>query len=307
MKVTELTRVRPARPALFIGVAYSALAAMTVLGPGEGTLTRWATAFGLAIAAAALVALGRRRQQLLGSFDVDAKKLRLRDGTTHSILDTNIELVTATRRGRAVYRAELVLADEKVVLTENEDPALVLEQARELGSNVGLDVIPGWGLDQSPVDLKGSLRAPSGSLDLCGEPKHPHRAAGVTVLVAGVIAGIVLASVGASAVGRGHPLSSFSVAIAVCTIAITAIIGLAVASWQQRLRSDDSLWVEVRMLGVTWKSRSVTTRSVRSAQIVGAPGAPRHVLIDSSEGTLSLPCTRATAVRLRDSVLAALG
>jgi len=126
---------------------------------------------------------------------------------------------------------------------------------------------------------------------------------GATVLV--LLDLIMLVLTASRLVDRVHVLSLILPALLGGSL---VLLTLAVLTLHQRLSIGSELRQEASMLGVRRpRGAAVRADAVRGVYLLAPPGAtPRHLLVDSQQGPLSLPVNEHEPERLRDQVNRAL-
>ena len=101
-------------------------------------------------------------------------------------------------------------------------------------------------------------------------------------------------------VRRGDAVAPLSWALAIGTIALLYLIGIFIATDHLAIRSDgDLVRIERRAFGRVRTAREIRRGDVIAAYTVGpAPDDPRHVLVETREGLVSLPAVGDSATTL---------
>jgi hypothetical protein len=127
-----------------------------------------------------------------------------------------------------------------------------------------------------------------------------------------IIGAIALATIQAiligSALDRASPVSLLSIGLSVSSV--LAVLLLGVMAWTRRVVvvAGNRVSVHVRVLGVGLRTLSEVNAPVAGAWPVSPQGAtPRHVLIATGAGPLSVPCEGDAATALVRGLMARMG
>jgi hypothetical protein len=302
----------PLAPVILTPLACS-LAAVPWIAPGPPSTVQLGTS-----AAFSLVAVGiaawcwpRRRHLRVVSGDAAPPGARaVQPASVRWLLD----VAGPDGAAPAGYTAALRTSDgaEQIVL-ENTDPERLLRQLAEVLRHWPGPVECRWGL---PVAARPwSIEPQSGPRALPTAPARTvlHSALAprplmwcAATMAALVVADLVLLVVSAGAkLSYIHPLSGI---LPLCLALYLVLLAVALFSGGQRLTLAGRLRKERSMFGVTRVLGEVRPETVRGVFAIGAPGADRwHVLVDSSDGPLSVPVSRGEAEALARETERALG
>jgi hypothetical protein len=207
------------------------------------------------------------------------------------------------------YAAVLVDGDRRWRLLGSDDPGLLLRELRRVLAHWPVEVAHEWGLPSGsqpwafqPRTLTGSERwaTPEPRIVRGARAGRGLRCA-MSVMAALVLLDLGFLLVSASArVPSVHPLSLVLPALtASCFLAVT----LAVLTRHARLRIGSDWVKESCLFGVCRVQQSIPRESVRGVYLVTAGrSGQQHLLVDGSEGPLSLLVSAANAERLRDTL-----
>jgi len=205
------------------------------------------------------------------------------------------------------YRAELVFeSGQRELLLEHSEPARVLRDLSLLLPRLELPVRVGWGLPegawpwQSPSSARASARKVEGELEtIVLDPPASSRRPALALLFGGVMLGALQAILITSAVKRASPVSPLSVALALASVATVLAIGAVVWSRRFIVTAGGRVAIRVRVLGVDIGTLSEADAPLSDAWPVSPDGGtPRHVLLATAAGPLSVPCEGDAAARL---------
>ena len=312
----EISRTVRSSPALLVGIGFSIMALLPVLGPGPFSAARALTAALLGAVAVFLVRAGRRRTRVAASFDPGRKTVRLDGGEPIPLGDARIVLEGRLGPSKPLpetyYEATLELDSRRVVqLSESDDPAVVLSEIGSVLSAIDLPVRTGWGLADTaapwePMNQGAAALAPSdrAPIELRPEASKSAKSSGLTVIVMGIGIGAVMAVMVSSQLQKGGEVSALSYALPTLAIAVMLVAGAALVSRHQRLRVDGEIVLETRVLGLPIATVVIDRADVGDVHLVSPDGAdPRHVLVQTARGPVSVSCSPAEAASMRDAIL----
>ena len=188
------------------------------------------------------------------------------------------------------------------------DPAAVLRQLHSVLARWSCPVDSQWGL---PADAAPwSFEAPTALGQEGAAPptivRGPPPPAGLRWTMLGITALVLLDLItlvlsASRLVDRVHILSLILPALLSGSL---ALLTLAVLTLHQRLSIGRELRQEASLLGARRpRGAVVPATAVRGVYLLASPGSkPRHLLVDSEQGPLSLPVSEHEPERLRDQV-----
>ena len=197
-------------------------------------------------------------------------------------------------------------------LLSDPDPAAVLRQLHDVLGHWKCPIDNEWGLPEAaaPWSFQASTAFESADRAPATLVRGPPPPAGLRWTMVGatglVLLDLITLVVSASAqVERVHVLSLILPAL---TGASLLAITLAVLSLHERLSIGRQLRQERSVLGRRrLRGPAVLAKGVRGVYLLSPDGArPRHLLVDSEQGPLSLPVSEHEPERLRDQVIQAL-
>jgi hypothetical protein len=197
-------------------------------------------------------------------------------------------------------------------LLSDADPAAVLRQLHAVLAHWNCPVDNEWGLprEAAPWSFEASTpleHAGSGTATIVRGPPPP---AGLrwTMIVASVVVLLDLITLVLSASARVERVHALSLILPGLTGGSLVAVTLAVLSVHQRLSIGRELRQEASVLGLRRLcGTAVSARAVRAVYLLAPEGArPRHLLVDTEQGPLSLPVSEHQPERLRDEVSQAL-
>jgi hypothetical protein len=153
-----------------------------------------------------------------------------------------------------------------------------------------------WRRPERPAGRRSSGR----TLSLRAEPLPSQRRAAIAVLGGAIFTTIAMSVMFGARVRRGDAVAPLSWALAIGTIALLYVIGIFIASDHLAIRSDgDLVRIERRAFGRVRTAREIRRGDVIAAYTVGpAPDDPRHVLVETHEGVVSVPAAGDSASTL---------
>ncbi|HLV22939.1 MAG TPA: hypothetical protein VKZ49_18750 [Polyangiaceae bacterium] len=298
----EFERAGRPRALLLSAIVVLVFALLPLLGDGPLTATRIGTALALLAAAGALVAYSRPRRRGL-CVDLEAERVDA-EGRSFSLADVRAVVLTGSGDAldpspRPQYRAALLLASgRQLVLAEAPEPSEVLSQVGRLLRVVKLPVKPGWGIPPNATPwLEPRSASADGSgpaalnLDLACEALPSQRASGKAVLIGAAGASLLMLAVFGARVAKDLSISATSVGLSVLTVGVLLLIAAAQLTDTVRVRTNGRLVVERSVLGWRRERRDFDRRSLLGIFVVGPdPAVVRHVLLQTDDGLISLPC-----------------
>lgn len=299
----------PVRGGLGVGALFVIASLLPFLGD-DLTLPHWLTFVVLAGIGGGLIGLSwpRRRRLVLNLRD------RRLEGAGNPIALEDIqtlELGGSTQNPEEVpiIRYEVLLkarAGRELVLLSSKDPALV---SRDLGKLLEICPLPlrsGWGLPKgaapwTPIDRDDDREGSSASpREIVLERHDPPLPGGIAVLVGGLGVGVMWTIDIYRRAQTGLPLSVLSIALAVFFSVLLTVLGLALISNRLVLRTGpDGLILEARTFGLRRQRFCVPHADLGRVHVVSPDGEHAwHVLLETSQGALSVPCRPSNAGEL---------
>lgn len=299
----------PARGGLGVGALFVIASLLPFLGE-DLTLPHWLTFAVLAGIGGGLIGLSwPRRQRLL----LNLRERRLEGAGNPIALEDiqTLELGGSTQNPDEVpiIRYEVVLkarAGRELVLLSSKDPALVTRDLGKLLEVCPLPLRSGWGLPKdatpwTPVDRDDDRERPGASpREIVLERHDPPLPGGITILIGGLGVGLMWGIDIYRRAQTGLPLSVLSIALAVFFSLLLTLLGLALISNRLVLRTGPhGLILEARTLGVRLQRFRVPNAELARVHVVSPDGEEAwHVLLETTQGALSLPCRPSNASEL---------
>jgi hypothetical protein len=304
---------RPARAPLLLAPVLLALSGLSWVAPTPADGLRVLVSLIALAATLALIALTRPRRV----------EVRVRPGDRQLLTPVGVEPLPERPRWRLiaeqpstspqpVYAAVLVEGERRWRLLEGPDPAQLLRELRSVLSYWPGLVEQEWGLPGGAQPWAFQpLAAPALEREAAAAARvlRGARAEDGLRLAMAVITGLVLLDLAVLLVSASphvpsvHPLSLILPAVsASCLIAIA----LAVVTRQPRLVVGRDWVQESCVLGVRRVQQRIRGESVRGVHLVATGGGQGHLLVDGSEGPLSLLVRARDAERLREQLVLSL-
>jgi hypothetical protein len=319
---------RRARAPVLVGAALIGFAALPLGARTACTVTHLACAAVLAVFGLELLRRNRPRRLrlLLGLADRSARF----DGRVVSVAAARaLVLGSAPESGivsQPTYCAQLRLPTACITVLAGEDPAAVLRDVAVLAQRLSLPVQGGWGLPdeaspwRSAVGVDSAARLEGRAPERVAAATAPapmqctayaeHRPVGAALLVAGGLLAVALVQLLVARVGDGAALAALSICLGWTTVALLALLGAACLTRRTQIcASPERLRVSWHTLGTWRRVREWPRAHIRHAYAVGPDGCcPRHVLLETTTGLVSVPVGGAAAhalVRALGATLAA--
>jgi hypothetical protein len=197
------------------------------------------------------------------------------------------------------YRAELVFeSGQRELLLEHSEPARVLRDLAALLPRLELPVRVGWGLPegsrpwQSPSSPQSSARNVDGKDEaIVLEPPASARRPALALIIGAVVLGAIQAILIISAVKRASHVSPLSLGLALVSVVTVLAIGSIVWSRRIVVITGERVAVRVRVFGIDAGTLGEADAPLSDAWPVSPDGGPpRHVLVATAAGPLSVPC-----------------
>jgi hypothetical protein len=296
----SIVRTQTAGPTLLAGLTMFGLALIPMISAPGMTLPRLATAGVLSTVAAVLIQIGlpKKRVAVASLQDLARGPRRVRAIALSG--DTDVEPPR--------YQAALVFDDAaRVVILEDDEPALVFEQAEAVSRKLSVELELGWGLERGGAAFApGSMRrVPAETARAKGEPATvavfpaQQRVANAALGGAAFIALMTLwlayepPRIGADLTGISLILPALSVLLAVG-------FGLLFHSLKARLElRERSLERRFYLANFALGASRVVARDVLSIIAVAPDGtAARHLLVRTRDGFASVYADDVSALGL---------
>jgi len=197
-------------------------------------------------------------------------------------------------------------------LLSDPDPAAVLRQLHGVLAHWVCPIDNEWGLprDAAPWSFEASRTPEQPGSATATIVRGPPPPAGLrwTMIVASVVVLLDLITLVLSASAQVEQVHALSLILPALTGGSLVAVTLAVLSSHQRLSIGRQLRQEASVLGLRRPcGAAVLAKGVRAVYLLAPEGArPRHLLVDSEQGPLSLPGSEHDAEQLRDQVNQAL-
>jgi hypothetical protein len=286
------------RPPALVAVAFWFAAPLPLIVPDRSDTVHYAfSALLVAIGAALTLSSIRRPASRLEFgpqvFRTDDHTRPMADAREIVLSGVSEETVDPT------YRAELVFeTGQRELLLEHSEPARVLRDLSVLLPRLELPVRVGWGLPesarpwQSPSLPPASARKVDAELEtIAVEPSTSSRRPALALMIGGVMLGALQTILITSAVRRASHVSLLSLSLALASVATVLAIGSIVWSRRIVVTTGGRVAVRVRMLGIDAGVLGEVDAPLSDAWPVSPDGGtPRHVLVATAAGPLSIPC-----------------
>ena len=191
----------------------------------------------------------------------------------------------------------------EVVLAQADEPAQVLAVARYWQRQLGVPLLPGWGLTKAELDALDAKRGVSHArLSYAGPSQH---GAGGAVVALACSAIAVLALAGSVAIFRAPPTSLMSLVLLGVGVGLLVLLAAATRSDRTSLVVQEAFEVERRCLGFSLAKLQLPLEELRLLSVVSPGGRhARHLLVGSNQGFWAIECPAKLAPALRDPVVA---
>jgi hypothetical protein len=211
------------------------------------------------------------------------------------------------------YRAELVLeSGQRELLLEYHEPARVLRDLSELLPRLNLPVRLGWGLPEGarPWESQGAPLASARSVEaelepIEVEPSPSARRPALALIIGAIVLATLQAILITSAVRRASNVSALSLALSVSSVITVLLIGLIIWSRRIVVTAGPKIAIQVRIFGIDVGRLGEAKAPLHGAWPVSPDGrTPRHVLIATEAGPVSVPCDGDAAAALAHKLMA---
>jgi hypothetical protein len=303
-----LVRRRPARAVTLAGFLGAILSLVPLVVAPEPGAVRFLSFAVLALTSGALVYLGWSRPRRV---ELVQKTGGLAWGDEPLPPPSYVLLSGDSIEEPPAYQALIGWDDgRKRLALERDEPAELLGDAVELARRLGLELRPGWGLEQyfpaagfaaawerGGADSPESGPASTGPVDLPLWPLQ-RRAAAIT-FVAGLFVLVVTASLIRSPHRSAEP-SALSLMLPVLAAGLTVVIGAVLLGIRRRIELGASGIASTTVVfGVASSKRGVLGPAAKRAFGVAPDRGPvRHVIFATASGPLSVAADPDTAARL---------
>jgi hypothetical protein len=293
-----LVRQRPARAVTLAGFLGAILSLVPLFVAPEPGPVRFLSFAVLALTSGALVFLGWSRPKRI---ELVQKTGGLSWGDEPLPPPSYVLLSGDSTEEPPAYQALIGWEDgRKRLALERDEPAEVLGDAIELARRLGLELRPGWGLEQHlpavgftaawKSIVTGSPESGAASSAPVDLPLWPlqRRAAGIT-FVAGLFVLVVTASLIRSPHRSAEP-SALSLMLPVLAAGLTVVIGAVLLGIRRRIElGANGIASTTVVFGYASSRRSVLgPAAVKAFGVAPDRGAVRHVLFATSSGPLSV-------------------
>jgi|SoiMethySBSTD1v2_1073268.scaffolds.fasta_scaffold02412_5 hypothetical protein len=300
------------RPPVLVAIAFCAAAILPLAVPEHSGTGHYASsallvAIGVALAHTSLRQQRRTISFVDRSFKSDDRVLPLGEAREIALTGSDPDGL------EPVYRAELVFeGGHRELLLEDDQPARVLQDLAALLANLRLPVRSGWSLPQgvrpweSPVMSNNSKQISEVKTRMFSVAAPPaQRRPAIALMVGALALGTVQAILVVPEIQRTSEISPFSVGLAVTSVLTVFLLGTMVLSQRLVVNVGRRVAVELKLLGVGLRTLAAAPAPVRGAWAVSPGGrSPRHVLIATEGGLLSVPCEGDDATALARRLVA---
>jgi hypothetical protein len=288
-------RIRP--PAL-VAIAFWLMTPLPLLVPERSGTVHYAFSALLAAVGVALVLGSLRRPASRLEF---GPRLFRTDDRTRAIAEARELLLSGASEDtfEPAYRAELVFDNgQRELLLEYSEPARVMRDLAVLLPRLELPVRLGWGLPEGarPWQWRPGSQASTHKAGVLLEPitvESPAsaRRPALALIIGAIALGALQAILITSALNRESNISPLSLALSLSSVVTVLLIGIIVWSRRIIVTADRQVSIQVRILGIDLVKLGESKAPVRDAWAVSPEGGtPRHVLIATEAGPLSVPC-----------------
>jgi hypothetical protein len=289
-----LVRRRPAKPSIFAGLLFCAMAGVPAVSGVELTGVQLVTTLALALVGSSLIWLGRPSD--------------LRTPLPAELAQRRVPGARIELGGAESYQARLVRSDgSSLLLFERGEPAGVVRDSLVLASHFGLSVRPGFLLDEVAwAALSQPAGSPRGGRGLSAPivvecwPLQRQRTAAYTTLWAGLFVLVSSIIMAVSPYRSGIAPSFLSVLLPLLTVLYVLGVGLWLLGLRERLTFRATGIDRERL----WFGRLIGAKNTVEARVLGVfPVGPelasiRHALVATDAGPLAYPVDQPVAERL---------